>query len=106
MYHGASCQSCVEDICHGSQVVPASLIGNTSQVQNLQKTDNSNEVTPNQKQTLRVVYYINKLWTLFGNNRKVENLRKAFKSGYSRTRSNQRMQGYGIVPVYAKGIMF
>ncbi|XP_071123247.1 uncharacterized protein [Mytilus edulis] len=99
MYHGASCQSCVEDICHGSQVVPASLIGNTSQVQNLQKTDNSNEVTPNQKQTLRVVNYINKLWTLFGNN-----LRKAFKSGYSRTRRNQRMQGYGIVPVYAKGI--
>ncbi|CAC5376357.1 unnamed protein product [Mytilus coruscus] len=104
MYHGVTCKSCVEDICHGSQLVPDSLIGDAPKVQNLHKVDNFNADTPKHKQKLNIVNYINKLWSLFGISHNVENLRNRLGLGNVRTRNNQQMQGHGMVTVTSKGI--
>ncbi|XP_052064926.1 uncharacterized protein LOC127704765 [Mytilus californianus] len=104
MYHGVKCQSCVEDICHGSQVVADSLIGDVTQVQNLNTVDNTNAVTGNLKKKWNKVSYINRLGSIFGNNPNVGNLRNPLEPENGRTGNNQQMQEHGLVTVNSKGM--
>ncbi|CAC5376358.1 unnamed protein product [Mytilus coruscus] len=103
-YHGVSCQSCVEDICHGSQVVADSLIGDVTQVQNLNTVDTMKADTGNIKKKWNKVSYINRLGSVFGNKPNVRNLRNPLEPGNEGTTNNQHMQEHSLVPVPSKGI--
>lgn len=105
MYHGVECPSCVEDICHGSQVVADSLIGDVTQV-NIKTVDNTNANTGKLQKKWNKHSYINRLGSIFGNNPSVESLRNSLEPGNERTRHNQQMQGQSLVPVNSKGICF
>ncbi|XP_063401057.1 uncharacterized protein LOC134685320 [Mytilus trossulus] len=96
MYHGVECQSCVEDICHGSQVVADSLIGDVTPV-NINTVANTNANTGNLEKKWNKPSYINRLGSIFGNNPSVGNLRKSLEPV-----NNHQMQGHGLVPVNSK----